>query len=813
MSGKKRLSSFMVKKLRAFLFVIIFALPTAAAAQFVALLDIESKQGIPYVLVYNSDSTISTQSDKNGKCDLTNFNMTDDIIFRHSAYDTKTISKRDLIEIGYKIYLQPSIEELDEVSVSASFFETEMRESGKPMELIDSKTIELSNASTTADLLMEQGGVSVQKSQGGGGSPIIRSFEANKILLVIDGVRMNNAIYRSGHLQNSITLDKAILGKTEIVYGPGSVNYGSDALGGVIHFYTKNPMLSDGKQSFNANASSSISTANIGRSGHIDFNVGFERVAFLSSVSFNRFGHIRQGKNRSAKIGNLGKREFYVEPIFGVDSILSNPDPELQIGTSYSQIDLLQKVIFSNGNNNRHLLNLQYSTSSDIDRYDRLTLVSDGLPRFAEWYYGPQKRFLASYDFFHQAKRKIYNSSKTIISYQNIQESRINRIYRSSIRNHQEEFLNILGIHQAFEKTSLKNTLSYGGDIYQNWVNSSAYNFNIENNSTSEAISRYPDETNSQLTAGLYLSNQYKLSEKIHLLGGLRYTYVNLISSSKNTVQFPFLAEGISLQNAALNGYAGINYLIGESSNIAFRYSRGFRAPNLDDVAKVFESIPGTVTIPNNDLKPEHLDNIDLSASLNISAQLQLNGAVYYNWISNLISRQAAQYLGQDSILFFGEKSQVLQNTNANSAQAYGANAGINFYPIKNLKIYSRVSLQRGRINTDTTDYPLDHVPPLYGRSGIEFSHEKYLISFFSLYNGAKRKEDYNILGSDKFNQANPDGLPAWYTLNFKADYFINDQIELGFAVENILDQNYRTFASGVSAAGINYRFSLRMRY
>ena len=103
--------------------------------------------------------------------------------------------------------------------------------------------VQLEVPQTAAELLWSTGSVLVQQSQQGGGSPILRGFEANRVLLVVDGVRMNNAIYRSGHLQNAITVDPNILERTDVLLGPNSILFGSDAMGGVIHFHTRTPRV------------------------------------------------------------------------------------------------------------------------------------------------------------------------------------------------------------------------------------------------------------------------------------------------------------------------------------------------------------------------------------------------------------------------------------------------------------------------------------------------------------------------------------------------------------------------------------------
>lgn len=128
---------------------------------------------------------------------------------------------------------------LKEVTIAANKTEQSLIEVPNQIQILKSNEIAAIQAQSTADVLANTGNVFVQKSQMGGGSPVLRGFEANRILLVVDGVRMNNLIYRGGHLQNVITLDNNILDRTEIVFGSGSTIYGSDALGGTIHFFYK----------------------------------------------------------------------------------------------------------------------------------------------------------------------------------------------------------------------------------------------------------------------------------------------------------------------------------------------------------------------------------------------------------------------------------------------------------------------------------------------------------------------------------------------------------------------------------------------
>ena len=134
--------------------------------------------------------------------------------------------------------------ELEEAVVYTSKFAEKKKNLAQPIDVITAKTIARTNAQNMGDLLINTGQLFVQKSQQGGSSPVIRGFEASRVLLVVDGIRLNNAIYRSGHLQNVITIDQFMLDRVEVLYGPGSTLYGSDALGGVVHMRTRNPQLS-----------------------------------------------------------------------------------------------------------------------------------------------------------------------------------------------------------------------------------------------------------------------------------------------------------------------------------------------------------------------------------------------------------------------------------------------------------------------------------------------------------------------------------------------------------------------------------------
>ncbi|PIY07319.1 MAG: TonB-dependent receptor, partial [Bacteroidetes bacterium CG_4_10_14_3_um_filter_31_20] len=295
------------------LFILLFlAISILAKSQTVIVIDKTNLQPLPYIAIYSNNPKVSVITNHNGKANIDAFKGADSIYFKHISYNSKVYNYNDLLKMNFKISLSEKTYSIDEVVISASKFEEKRKDVVQPIQVIKPKELAFMNQPTTADVLQNTGNVLMQKSQLGGGSPIIRGFETNKVLIVIDGVRMNNAIYRGGHTQNIITLDNSIMDKIEIVFGPGSVVYGSDALGGVMHFYTKNPLLSDtSKMLVKANAYTRYSTACNEKTGHVDFNLGWKKFASLTSFTYSDFGDLRQGANRNPLYGDWGKRTFY----------------------------------------------------------------------------------------------------------------------------------------------------------------------------------------------------------------------------------------------------------------------------------------------------------------------------------------------------------------------------------------------------------------------------------------------------------------------------------------------------------------------
>ncbi|HRG07009.1 MAG TPA: TonB-dependent receptor plug domain-containing protein, partial [Cyclobacteriaceae bacterium] len=252
---------------------------------------------------------------------------------------------------------------LDEVVVSVNRWEQNQREISTRVTKITPAFIQLQNPQTSADLLGLSNQVFIQKSQLGGGSPMIRGFATNRILLVVDGVRMNNAIFRSGNLQNVISLDANSIQNTEVVFGPGSVVYGSDAIGGVMNFTTLTPTLSNGGTKFSGNAFTRYASANEEKTGHVDFSIGLKKWAFVTSITKSDFSDLKMGSDGPVE---YTRPDYQVRDENGNDIAVTNPDPNVQVSSGYNQFNAMQKIRFSPNANWDFNYGFHYSKTSDV---------------------------------------------------------------------------------------------------------------------------------------------------------------------------------------------------------------------------------------------------------------------------------------------------------------------------------------------------------------------------------------------------------------------------------------------------------------
>jgi hemoglobin/transferrin/lactoferrin receptor protein len=744
---------------------------------------------------------------------LKNFYDNDSVSVTYPSYEPVFYSVEDLKQTVW-IELSEMKLEFSGIKVSANRWKQDKSEVPGRISNIRMRDLDMQSPQTAADLLESSGYVFVQKSQLAGGSPQLRGFGTNRVMIVVDGVRMNNAIFRSGNLQNVISIDANALDEVEVLFGPGAVTYGSDAIGGVMDFTTKKARFSpDSVRRFTqTNVFSRYSSTSNEMTGHADFNFGTKKFASYTAISFSQFDDLKSGK--------FGDDDL-LRPTYQDNGLTRiNPNPRDQIHTGYNQLNLLQKLSFQASDNVKLDYGLTYATNlSDAPRYDRLTLDndSDGNLDYGEWYYGPQKWMMQRLGLNVSKKTWFFDEFKAIAAYQNFQESRNDRKYKSDNIRRQFEQVDAFSVNIDFDKAIRpRSELFYGLEGVFNLVKSAAFR-DYDSDSTVTINSRYPNGAVWQ-SYGAYISLKQFLSDDWILNVGARYSHYS-IQADFDTALFHYPIASTTNSNGAMNGSLGLVYRHTKNAHYYLNGSSGFRAPNIDDIGKVFESAPGSVVVPNTNLKPEHAYNVELGFVHALKGKVKLDGAVYYTYLKNALARANTSFQGSDSILYDGLMSQVQAIQNMSSAHVYGVQAGLEVSLAKGISVFSSFSYQKGyEWNIDSSMFfPKSHVAPIFGRTALRYYRPQLKMEFYAVYHS---KVANNELPLNERNDASyardENGLsyaPAWYTLNFKASYFFNKHLALNVGVENITNVLYRSLGSGVSAPGFNLIFSLKATF
>lgn len=786
-----------------------------AISQTITIRDNSTREPI-YNVIIKDKNNVTTSTDFKGNASVSGLDISDSLwIYTLGYHSKKILFTGESIEVGLSVKLF----QLDEVIFSANRIKEKKSDVPYTMEVVKQKDIEFANQPTTGEVMQNTGAVFVQKSQMGGSSPVLRGFEASRVLMVVDGVRMNNAIYRAGHLQDIITIDANMLDRAEVIFGPSSTIYGSDALGGVMHFYTKNAEFSqDDKLLVKVNGMGRYATVNKETTGHLDFNLGWKKFASLTNITYTKFDDLMSGSTKLNGYYKGWDRQYYSQRFGDRDSMIANSNDNLQVGTGYDQLDIMQRFNIKTGAHLTHNLNFQMSQSSDVPRYDRLTEMAAGKLRFAEWKYGPQKRMLAAYTLNYDGKTTLTDNIKLILAYQKIEQDRITRRFQNNNRVSQMEDVAVLSANvDAYKNIKEKHELRYGIEVTSNDVQSTANNLNIVTNSVSPAATRYADGGSKMSTGAIYLSHAWEVNDNFVITDGLRFTGSKLTSTFNDTTFYKFPFKTVDQKSKAVTGSLGFTWKENDNYKVSFLVNTGFRTPNVDDMTKVFGSAGTILVVPNPEIKPEYATNFELGISKVFEKRYKFDITGFYTVLEDALVQRDFKFNGQDSALFNGVKSKVQAMQNVDRAYIYGFTAGVQFDFNNNISFKSIVNYTYGRYVDARKDtvVPLDHIPPVFGQTSIIYKAKNTDVEFFVRYNGKKSSADYSASGEDNaLYSADPvkGYMPAWFTLNVRAGYNFTKNIRLNVACENLTDNRYRVFASGINAPGRNFIVSLRYK-
>jgi len=548
------------------------------------------------------------------------------------------------------------------------------------------------------------------------------------------------------------------------------------------------------------------STVNNENSMSAFYSYSNEKIFSFTSISISEFGDLKAGNNRASKYGKFGLRNEFVSTKDGKDETVSNDDPSILKPSGYGQASFLQKVVYKIDSEKIFTSSLYLTTTSDIPRYDRLIEYKDNKLKYSRWDYGPQRWFLGNVGYRSSQSTKLFDELQVNVGYQNYQESRIDRKYQNEIERTRTEKVDVVNFYlKSVKYISNKLSLQYGLESEYEWVNSNGETKNIHTDEHNVSPSRYPDGGNWYSSIGVYGQVNHQLSSKTNAIYGARFT----INSLKSVIDSNFYAlpfQELKLVNSAPSFQVGLNHQMTKKHQIFTNISSGFRSPNIDDVSKVFDSEPGNVIVPNENLSPEYSYNIDVGWKWSFSDTATFEVNSFYSLIRNTLIRSNYEYNGQDSIFYDGEMSKVQSLVNGGRSHIYGVSTRYNRYFMSHWLVQIKATYVYGE-EGNTSD-ALRHVPPFYGKGSLFYIRNSWTIFASAYYQAKIAFEDLAPTERAKPQIYPVDGALSYLLFDIGTRIKINKCVKVAVTLENILDTFYAGYSSGIPGGGRNFKIS-----
>ncbi len=745
---------------------VVFSFPCFGQVFQGTIRDKKTQAPIADVHVMLRNSAHGTITDKAGKFSLGKWDK-DSLAIQISALGYTTLEKKlGASEANQFIELMPSVIQLNNgVTVTALRSERLAFDVGQSITSLSSNQLIQLAPRSTPEALMNETGIWVQKTNHGGGSPIMRGLAGNQILVLVDGIRLNNATYRYGPNQYLATIDPGLIDRIEATRGSGSVLFGSDALGGVIQIISKTPSFRSEGFSIRGNATGKWMSAGMEQSARAEVELGGRRVAFLGGFAARNFGDIVAG-------GSLG----------------------VLTPSGYTERSGDVKLIFRVGANGILTTAFQQLTQSNVPRYDQV--VQGG---FSLFNFQPQTRQLSYLRYESSTKSPWLQTIRLTGSLHRSIEGTLSQKNNSVDLKKQLDEVNTLGfIAEIISQPKANWQVQSGIEYYADKVTSKA---DLVNTITNVEMPQRGSYTDGSTVSNLAIFSNHQFDfRRFQFSAGGRFNTVT-VSVADNV----FGNQTINPNAVVAN--AGLMYKIRPTLKAIASINTGFRAPNIDDMSKFGTVEANVFEIPSAGLSPERSINVEAGFKYS-SPKLSWTITAYQTKLSQLIDRVPTTYNGLPTF----DNRTVYQKQNVGEATIQGFEGDGEISILSSLKIFSNITYTYGA--NETKKEPTRRIPPLFGKIGLHYAHRsgawiraEWVMAGKQDRLAAGDKTDVRI----RVRLVN-EAMPAWDIVNVYAGYsyrFASVQL----STQNIFDSAYRVYASGVDGYGRCITASVNLRF
>lgn len=649
-----------------------------------------------------------------------------------------------------------AIRSLDEVVVTAQRHQQQSLLVPYSVNTISQQSLAERNSRTTPEALMGVNGVFVQKTNHGGGSPFVRGVTGNQTLILVDGIRLNNSTFRYGPNQYLNTIDPFTIKRIEVAKGTGSVQYGTDAIGGVVHILTIDPQFATGKTALHGRVIGKYMTDDMEKTIRGEAMYSGKKFALITGIVKKNFGDLVGGDTTGR-----------------------------QSPSGYDEWSWDMKAKFSLRENIQLTVANQFLQQKNVPVYHKVVLEN-----FAINEMDPQQRLLSYARMNMQGKSSFFKETEITFSYQQNIEGRNSRKNGSSSLRKERDEINTIGfttdIFSEFNKIWTANS---GIELYYDNVGSTRKDINTQTGMSSNMRGLYPDNSRYG-NYSLYSLHHVGFGKWI-VDAGLRFNTFN-IRISDTTL------GNVKISPSAWVGNAALMYQLDKSQTVYAAFSSGYRAPNVDDMGTL-GIVDFRYEMPTSGLKPEKSQHTELGYKFQ-TKRLSGTVAAYYMHLTDLITR-----VKMDGQVINGY--QVYQKENTESAFIRGFETEVNWNVLKNLNVAGGIAYAYGQ--SLSRKEPLRRVPPFNGRLMSTYRNSKWLAAAeFQFASHQKRLAQ----GDKDDNRIPKGGTPGWKVFNLFGGYNFSF-VQLKAGVQNIFNEDYRTHGSGINAVGRSAWLSVNLNF
>jgi outer membrane receptor protein involved in Fe transport len=645
-------------------------------------------------------------------------------------------------------------ETIEEIQVTATRRPAAVREVSAALTVVTAE--EIARAKLATDSLAARPGIFVQQTTPGQGAAIIRGLKGSEVLHLVDGMRLNNAIFRNAPTQYLALVAPGSIERVEVLRGAPASLYGSDAVGGVVQAVSRIPAFDTAGTRFDALLA--FDTADQARTVRAAAEFGDESLAALVSGEYLETGNRRVGGG------------------------------ERIVPSAYDARGARVAVSATPSVTERWLFDLQYAEQPMTPRVDELVPGFGQLdPSSSEFFFAPNQRVFAHLQ--HTRDDGLWGASWTFdVGWQRIVDDRISRNFQADVRRSEDNRSDLAGLAVSANGDTASGSWVAGIEYYYDRVDSTRVEEDLLSGEETLVAPRFPDGS-TMAQAAVFGSYMHRLNARHTLSGGLRYSAISTRLPAAG------LIDATDVDQDDISADLGWLFDITDRTQIMANLGFGFRAPNVFDLGTLGERPGNRFNVPNPDLRSEHITQFDL-------------GLRHYGerWEIDVVAF-VLHYTDRIASVLTGEVTptgrDVIQSRNVDTADIAGLELGGRLLLTDRLAADVVLNVVRGeQSDANGARVAGDRIPPFNGRLGLRYQwRDDLLIEPYVVFADAQDR----LSPRDIFDpRIDPAGTPGWLTANLRVSWNASETWHITLQLENILDKRYRMHGSGIDSPGQN---------